>query len=152
MVPCYLLSQITVTSLLFLVSFLTFTQSQITPITPSPATMAECGPRLIVLAPCAPFVEGQTPGPTEQCCDNLIQVYDQQRSCLCLFLNGTALASLPINTTLALQLPGLCSPQIDPSTCSPSGIHSLLTPLYYMKILRSWHICTFNFFITYQCT
>ncbi|XP_048501358.2 non-specific lipid transfer protein GPI-anchored 10 [Beta vulgaris subsp. vulgaris] len=121
MVPCYLLSQITVTSLLFLVSFLTFTQSQITPITPSPATMAECGPRLIVLAPCAPFVEGQTPGPTEQCCDNLIQVYDQQRSCLCLFLNGTALASLPINTTLALQLPGLCSPQIDPSTCSPSG-------------------------------
>ncbi|CAO2818093.1 unnamed protein product [Amaranthus hypochondriacus] len=83
--------------------------------------MAECGPRLIPLAPCAPFVQGQSPGPTQQCCNNLIQVYNQQRGCLCLFLDGTALASLPINTTLALQLPGICSPQLDPSTCSPTG-------------------------------
>ncbi|KAJ8449629.1 hypothetical protein Cgig2_005651 [Carnegiea gigantea] len=83
--------------------------------------MAQCGPRLLSMAPCAPFVEGRAPGPNLQCCESLKKVYNEQRDCLCLFLNGTALASLPINSTLALELPGLCSPQIDPSTCSASS-------------------------------
>ena len=111
-----------------LVSFLALSHSQLTPQTPSVPTMADCSPRLFALAPCAPFVQGQSPHPTEQCCDNLMQVYNSERDCLCLFLNGTALASLPINSTLALQLPGICSPQIDSSTCSPSGNYS--NPFY----------------------
>ncbi|XP_021759320.1 protein 108-like [Chenopodium quinoa] len=115
------LTRSTTATLLFLISFLTLSQSQLTPPSPSTPTMAECGPRLLVLAPCAPFVQGQSPGPSVQCCNNLLQVYNLERGCLCLFLNGTALASLPINNTLALQLPGLCNPQIDPSTCSASG-------------------------------
>lgn len=122
-----ILTHTTIAPLIFLVSFLTLSHSQITPSTPSESepTMAECGTRLLVLAPCAPFVQGQSPEPTVQCCNNLMQVYNLERGCLCLFLNGTALASLPINSTLALQLPGLCSPQIDPSTCSTSGTVSL---------------------------
>ena len=94
---------------------------QAMPSTPNNPTMAQCGPRLLSMAPCAPFVEGRAPGPNLQCCDSLKKVYNEQRDCLCLFLNGTALASLPINSTLALKLPGLCSPQIDPSTCSASS-------------------------------
>ncbi|KAL2934072.1 Protein YLS3 [Bienertia sinuspersici] len=112
-------SQITITLVPLLFLFLTtLSQSQVTP--PTTPTMVECGARLFALAPCTPFVQGQSHGPTQQCCDNLIQVYNTQRGCLCLFLNGTVLASLPLNSTLALQLPGLCSPQINPSTCSSS--------------------------------
>ncbi|KAL2920588.1 Protein YLS3 [Bienertia sinuspersici] len=99
-------SQITITFVPLLFLFLvTLSQSQVTPATP---TMAECGARLFVLAPCTPFVQGQSPGPTQQCCDNLMQVYNTQRSCLCLFLNGTILASMPLNSTLALRLPAFC--------------------------------------------
>ncbi|GAB4850619.1 hypothetical protein Ancab_029928 [Ancistrocladus abbreviatus] len=83
----------------------------------SPPTVADCGSRLLPLAPCAPFVQGASPEPNQVCCDNLKLVYNQQPACLCLFLNGTTLSSLSLNSTRVLQLPGLCSPQIDPSLC-----------------------------------
>lgn len=81
-------------------------------------TIANCAPSLLPLTPCAPFVQGSAQTPTQPCCDNLKQVYDQQPDCLCLLLNNTAISSLPINATLALQLPVLCSLQLNSSTCS----------------------------------
>lgn len=80
-------------------------------------TVAQCAPRLLPLATCAPFVQGTAPSPAQSCCDNLILVYSQQPSCLCLLLNGTTLSSFPINTTLALQLPALCTLPVDASAC-----------------------------------
>ncbi|KAL5722165.1 hypothetical protein ACHQM5_005717 [Ranunculus cassubicifolius] len=85
----------------------------------SPDTqIAECGPRLLPLASCAPFIQGSASSPVQSCCDNLIQLYDQQPSCLCMLLNETSLTvSFPINRTLALQLPGLCKLSPDLSDC-----------------------------------
>ncbi|XP_059306646.1 non-specific lipid transfer protein GPI-anchored 10 [Lycium ferocissimum] len=87
---------------------------------PAGPTVSSCGPLLFQLAPCGPFVQGASPAPTELCCSNLRQLYSQQPGCLCLLLNQTSLSSLPINTTLALQLPTLCSMHVDSSTCSVS--------------------------------
>ncbi|KAK9714002.1 hypothetical protein RND81_06G064700 [Saponaria officinalis] len=115
---------ILIVSFLILICHLTLTNAQTVTSDPSaltPPTMAECGPSLFPLAPCGPFVQGQSPQTTLQCCQNLAQAYHDQPACLCLFLNGTALASLPINSTRALQLPGLCDVQIDSSTCSSSS-------------------------------
>ncbi|MFS7937401.1 putative bifunctional inhibitor/plant lipid transfer protein/seed storage helical [Helianthus anomalus] len=86
--------------------FPTMTQPNL-PVTP---TIAECGPRILPLAMCAPFVQGVSTDPSQSCCDNLRHVNDQQPQCLCLLLNNSALNSaFPINTTLAMQLPHMCS-------------------------------------------
>ncbi|PON94482.1 Bifunctional inhibitor/plant lipid transfer protein/seed storage helical domain containing protein [Trema orientale] len=87
-------------------------------------TVAECAPRLLPLAPCGAFVQGSTQSPAQSCCDNLKQIYGQQPRCLCLLLNDTTLSSLPINSTLALQLPTLCSLQVDISVCSGTTLPS----------------------------
>ncbi|KAK6795782.1 hypothetical protein RDI58_009237 [Solanum bulbocastanum] len=87
---------------------------------PAWPTVSSCGPLLLRLAPCGPFVQGASPSPTERCCSNLRQLYIQQPDCLCLLLNQTGISTLPINTTLALQLPLLCSMHVDNDTCSGS--------------------------------
>ncbi|XP_030535650.2 non-specific lipid transfer protein GPI-anchored 10 isoform X2 [Rhodamnia argentea] len=87
------------------------------PASSSPA-VASCQPRLLSLAPCAPFVQGAALSPSEPCCDNLGQIYTQQPNCLCLLLNDTSLVPLPINGTRVLELPQLCSLQADASSCS----------------------------------
>lgn len=105
LLPCFILA------LFFVISL-----SQ-DPISSSPS-IAQCVPQLLPLTPCASFVQGTAQSPTAPCCDNLRQLYNQQPHCLCLLFNDTALSSIPINTTLALQLPSLCSLQADISTCS----------------------------------
>ncbi|TQD80849.1 hypothetical protein C1H46_033601 [Malus baccata] len=85
-------------------------------------TIAQCTTRLLPLAPCVPFVQGTAMSPAQSCCDNLKLLYSQQPECLCLFLNDTTLSTFPINTTRALQLPVVCSLQVDISTCSGAGI------------------------------
>lgn len=102
--------------LLLFISFLTTILSQ-DPSSSSPS-IAQCAPRLIPLTPCASFVQGTTQSPGPMCCTNLKQLYSQEPHCLCLLLNGTTLSSFPINTTLALELPALCSLQANISTCS----------------------------------
>ncbi|KAL9260198.1 Non-specific lipid transfer protein GPI-anchored 10-like protein [Drosera capensis] len=77
----------------------------------------DCGPRLLVLAPCLPFVRGSVTEPTLLCCGNLQLLYNQEPGCLCLLLNGTSPISIPVNATLALQLPALCHLQTDHSSC-----------------------------------
>ncbi|XP_077230636.1 bifunctional inhibitor/lipid-transfer protein/seed storage 2S albumin superfamily protein [Tasmannia lanceolata] len=74
-----------------------------------------CGSQLLLLAPCAPFVQGSMNSPVKSCCENLVDLYTQQPKCLCVLLNDTT--SFPINQTLALQLPSLCDLKVNPSTC-----------------------------------
>ncbi|KAL3639639.1 hypothetical protein CASFOL_017546 [Castilleja foliolosa] len=82
-------------------------------------TIAECGPSLLPLAPCAPFVQGMSASPAQLCCHGLDQLYSQEHTCLCLLLHDSTLSSsFPVNRTLALQLPLLCKLQIDISTCT----------------------------------
>ncbi|XP_068503346.1 non-specific lipid transfer protein GPI-anchored 10 [Phaseolus vulgaris] len=92
---------------------------------PSSPTIAQCTPSLIFLIPCTPFVQGTSPSPVAQCCDNLKQIYSQEPHCLCLLFNGTNFSSLPINRTLALQLPALCMLQLNTnnSACLVKQVH-----------------------------
>ncbi|KAL1541721.1 non-specific lipid transfer protein GPI-anchored 10-like isoform X1 [Salvia divinorum] len=81
-------------------------------------TVADCGPSLLPLSPCAPFVQGSTPAPVRTCCDSVEKLYKHNVTCLCVLLDNSGPDSpLPINTTLALQLPLLCKLNINPSTC-----------------------------------
>ncbi|KAH1241191.1 Protein YLS3 [Glycine max] len=91
----------------------------------SSPTIAQCTPSLLLLIPCTTFVQGTSPSPGSACCGNLKQLYSQEPHCLCLFLNGTNLRSLPINRTLALQLPALCSLQVNAnmSACLGEQVH-----------------------------
>ncbi|XP_019058070.1 PREDICTED: non-specific lipid-transfer protein-like protein At2g13820 isoform X2 [Tarenaya hassleriana] len=83
----------------------------------NPSTAAPpCASRLLALAPCGPFVQGLTQLPAQPCCDSLGQIYVQEPTCLCLFLNNTY--AFPIDKTLALQLPRLCDIPANASTCS----------------------------------
>ncbi|KFK41828.1 hypothetical protein AALP_AA2G176700 [Arabis alpina] len=88
-----------------------------------PGTTATCASRLLSLAPCGPFVQGFVQLPAQSCCDGLNQIYSQEPTCLCLFLNNTSNLSpaFPINQTLALQLPPLCNIPANSSTCSSSS-------------------------------
>ncbi|XP_031279068.1 protein YLS3 [Pistacia vera] len=88
------------------------------PATQTPPTITNCASRLLPLSPCAPFVQGTTQSPAQMCCINLKQIYNQQPACLCLLLNGTTLSNMPINSTLALQLPVLCGLEANGSACS----------------------------------
>ncbi|KAK4436942.1 hypothetical protein Salat_0028100 [Sesamum alatum] len=93
------------------------------------SSVAECGPSLLPLAPCAPFVQGTAATPVQSCCDSLNQLYNQNPTCICLLLHDTSLASsFPINATLAHQLPLLCNLNIDTSTCAGISLPSLSPP------------------------
>ncbi|XP_051147541.1 non-specific lipid transfer protein GPI-anchored 10 [Andrographis paniculata] len=92
-------------------------------------TMAECGANLLPLAPCAPFVQGAAAAPVQMCCTSLARLYAQKPACICMLLRDSSLSSsFPINTTLALQLPVLCSLRIDPSTCPGMLVHRRTSP------------------------
>ncbi|CAF2199247.1 unnamed protein product [Brassica napus] len=86
-------------------------------------TTATCSSMIFSLAPCGPFVQGFVQLPAQPCCDGLNQIYSQQPTCLCLFLNNTSTLSpaFPINQTLALQLPPLCNVPANASSCSSPG-------------------------------
>jgi len=103
--------------LLLLISLPPTILSQNPPI-PTDPTVTDCTPRLLPLAPCAPFVQGIAQTPVQPCCDNLNQLYQEQPGCICLLLEDTNLSSFPINRTLALELPALCNVQINIAACS----------------------------------
>ncbi|CAH8252731.1 unnamed protein product [Arabidopsis lyrata] len=94
-----------------------------------PSPPASCTSLLLALAPCGPFVQGFVQLPAQPCCNSLNQIYNQQPTCLCLFLNNnsTLSSAFPINQTLALQLPQLCSIPANSSVCS-SGASSVSPP------------------------
>ncbi|XP_043717000.1 non-specific lipid transfer protein GPI-anchored 10 [Telopea speciosissima] len=105
--------------LLFLISLpLAFIHGEFFDALTSSPSMVDCdNSHLLPLAPCAPFVQGFDSSPLQICCDNLHDLYLQQPNCLCILLNDTAMSSFPINKTLALELPPLCSLQLNYSIC-----------------------------------
>uniref|UniRef100_A0A804M5E8 Bifunctional inhibitor/plant lipid transfer protein/seed storage helical domain-containing protein n=1 Tax=Zea mays TaxID=4577 RepID=A0A804M5E8_MAIZE len=70
--------------------------------------------------PCLNFVTGSTNGggsPTKQCCGVLAEMVRTGADCACLILTGNVPFSLPINRTLAVSLPKLCSSTSVPLQC-----------------------------------
>ncbi|RWR88378.1 protein YLS3 [Cinnamomum micranthum f. kanehirae] len=93
---------------------------------PSPSNsssgdIGECSPQQLLppLVPCLAFVQGMISSPSEPCCDSVVNLYLQHPKCLCVLLDDTI--TLPINRTLMLQLPLLCSLNSTSSSCP--GMH-----------------------------
>ncbi|RLN41887.1 non-specific lipid transfer protein GPI-anchored 2-like [Panicum miliaceum] len=75
---------------------------------------------ITTFTPCLNFVTGSTNGggsPTQQCCGSLAEMVRTGADCACLILTGNVPFSLPINRTLAISLPRLCSSMSVPLQC-----------------------------------
>ncbi|KAJ8573515.1 hypothetical protein K7X08_010026 [Anisodus acutangulus] len=84
----------------------------------------ECTQSLIGLATCLPYVGGNAPAPTPDCCTGLKQVLKASKKCLCLLIkdrNDPDLG-LQLNVTLALTLPSVCQAPANISEC-PALLH-----------------------------
>ncbi|CAN4110439.1 unnamed protein product [Withania somnifera] len=84
----------------------------------------ECTQSLIGLATCLPYVGGNAPAPTPDCCNGLKQVLKASKKCLCLLIkdrNDPDLG-LQLNVTLALTLPSACQVPANISEC-PALLH-----------------------------
>lgn len=93
----------------------------------SMGTMADdekdCADQLGNLASCIPFVSGTAKKPTPECCEDTRKVKATKPKCLCVLIKESTdpSAGLPVNTTLALQMPSACNIDAKVSDC-PSNI------------------------------
>ncbi|KAJ7514889.1 hypothetical protein O6H91_23G064900 [Diphasiastrum complanatum] len=81
----------------------------------------DCSSQLAALAPCLPFVQGQTNTADTGCCVALNTAHKTSPACLCqLIASKTPIPG--VNLTKAEQLPALCNiTDADPSKCGISG-------------------------------
>ncbi|CAI9100268.1 OLC1v1037232C1 [Oldenlandia corymbosa var. corymbosa] len=79
----------------------------------------DCADQLGNLASCMPYVSGSAKMPTPECCQDTIKVRSAKPKCLCVLIKESTDPSmgLPINTTLALQMPTLCKIDAKVSDC-----------------------------------
>lgn len=79
----------------------------------------ECAEDLANMASCIPFVSGRAKEPTKKCCDDVVKVRGSKPRCLCvLIVESTDPAmAMPVNTTLALQMPAACNIDAKISDC-----------------------------------
>ncbi|KAL3655964.1 hypothetical protein CASFOL_000360 [Castilleja foliolosa] len=79
----------------------------------------DCAEQLTNLAACIPYVSGNAKQPTKECCDGTAKLKVAKPKCLCVLIKESADPSmgLPINTTLALQMPGACNIDANVSDC-----------------------------------
>ncbi|KAM7509460.1 hypothetical protein LguiA_019913 [Lonicera macranthoides] len=79
----------------------------------------DCADQLTNLAACIPFVSGSASKPTPECCENTKKVKSAKPKCLCVLIKESTDPSigLPVNTTLALQMPSACNIDASVSDC-----------------------------------
>ncbi|CAK7334868.1 unnamed protein product [Dovyalis caffra] len=79
----------------------------------------ECADQLGNLAACIPFVSGTAKKPTPECCQDTQKVKTNKPKCLCVLIKESTDPSmgLPVNTTLALQMPSACNIDAKVSDC-----------------------------------
>ncbi|CAL1373176.1 unnamed protein product [Linum trigynum] len=79
----------------------------------------ECASQLVGLAPCLPYVGGESKAPTLDCCSGLKQVIEKSRKCLCLLIKDRDEPNLgvKINISLAVGLPDSCKSPANISDC-----------------------------------
>ncbi|XVE98226.1 hypothetical protein REPUB_Repub03eG0087500 [Reevesia pubescens] len=79
----------------------------------------ECADQLANLASCIPYVSGTAKKPTPQCCQDTQKVKASKPKCLCVLIKESTDPSLglPVNTTLALQMPTACNIDAKVSDC-----------------------------------
>ncbi|GMI89503.1 glycosylphosphatidylinositol-anchored lipid protein transfer 13 [Hibiscus trionum] len=79
----------------------------------------ECADQLANLASCIPFVSGTAKKPAPECCQDTQKLKATKPKCLCLLIKQSTDPSLglPVNSTLALQMPSACSIDAKVSDC-----------------------------------
>lgn len=79
----------------------------------------DCADQLGDLAACIPFVSGTAKMPTPECCEETQKLKAAKPKCLCVLIKESTDPSLglPINTTLALQMPSACKIDAKVSDC-----------------------------------
>ncbi|MCD7449140.1 hypothetical protein HAX54_003569 [Datura stramonium] len=79
----------------------------------------DCADQLGNLAACVPYVSGTAKKPTPECCEDTQKVKAAKPKCLCVLIKESTDPSLglPINTTLALQMPSACNIDAKVSDC-----------------------------------
>lgn len=89
----------------------------------------DCADQMANLAACIPYVSGSAKKPTPECCEETKKVRSAKPKCLCVLIIESTDTSmgLPINTTLALQMPSACNIDAKVSDCPCKNI--LLTNL-----------------------
>lgn len=98
----------------------------------------ECADQLTKLAACIPFVSGSAKMPTKECCDNTDKIRAAQPKCLCVLIKESSDPSmgLPINTTLALQMPAACKIQAKISDCPCNDLYIYILYSFVSSLLR----------------
>ncbi|KAF7090482.1 hypothetical protein CFC21_093226 [Triticum aestivum] len=83
------------------------------------ADRAECSDKLVALATCLTFVQGQGQAPTPDCCGGLKTVLQTSPKCLCVLVKDRddPGLDLKLNVTRALGLPAACSAPANISDC-----------------------------------
>ncbi|XP_049411339.1 non-specific lipid transfer protein GPI-anchored 14-like [Solanum stenotomum] len=79
----------------------------------------DCADQLGDLASCIPYVSGTAKMPTPECCEDTQKLKAAKPKCLCVLIKESTDPSLglPINTTLALQMPAACKIDAKVSDC-----------------------------------
>lgn len=79
----------------------------------------ECADQLTNLASCIPYASGTAKKPTPECCQDTKKLKASKPKCLCVLIKESTDPSmgLPINTTLALQMPAACNMDASVSNC-----------------------------------
>lgn len=87
----------------------------------------DCADQLQNLAAYIPYVSGAAKKPTPECCVDAEKVRSSKPKCLCVLIMESADPSLalPINTTLALQMPAACNNDAKVSECPGDGLNSI---------------------------
>nr|KYP74137.1 Non-specific lipid-transfer protein-like protein At2g13820 family [Cajanus cajan] len=81
------------------------------------AAQSDCNSEIISLSPCLEYIKGtgNSSTPSTTCCSQLSIVVQSSPQCLCLVVNGGgSILGIPINQTLALNLPATCKVQTPP--------------------------------------
>lgn len=89
----------------------------------------ECAEQLTNLAACIPFVSGTAKKPTAECCQDTQKVKANTPKCLCVLIKESTDPSmgLPVNTTLALQMPSACNIDAKVSDCPCTSSKNITT-------------------------
>lgn len=95
-----------------------------------------CADQLTNLAACIPYVSGTSNKPTKECCDDTDKVRTSKPKCLCVLIKESTDPSLglPINTTLALQMPSACNIDAKISDCPCNFFYSLFFFFFHVLI------------------
>uniref|UniRef100_A0A453PAD8 Bifunctional inhibitor/plant lipid transfer protein/seed storage helical domain-containing protein n=1 Tax=Aegilops tauschii subsp. strangulata TaxID=200361 RepID=A0A453PAD8_AEGTS len=107
------------------------------------ADRAECSDKLVALATCLTFVQGQGQAPTPDCCGGLKTVLQTSPKCLCVLVKDRddPGLDLKLNVTRALGLPAACSAPANISDCPSTSSTLKAQALRTATMKESGTIC-----------